>query len=46
MQTPPSGLSAFSASGPSLPFSAPGLAMGGELTWTYVWDFKVLTGAT
>ena len=29
---------------PSLPFSAPGLAMGGELTWTYVFDFKGLTG--
>jgi uncharacterized protein (TIGR03437 family) len=28
---------------PSLPFSAPGLGMGGELTWTYVFDFKGLT---
>ena len=28
---------------PVLPFSAPGLGMGGELTWTYVFDFKGLT---
>ncbi len=31
------------AQAPSLPFSAPGLGMGGELTWTYVFDFKGLT---
>jgi uncharacterized protein (TIGR03437 family) len=29
---------------PSLPFSAPGLALGGELIWTYTFDFKGLTG--
>jgi hypothetical protein len=34
-QTPPKA--------PSLPFSAPGLGMGGELTWTYTFDFKGLT---
>ncbi len=32
------------AGAPSLPFAAPGLAMGGELTWTYVWDLKALAG--
>jgi uncharacterized protein (TIGR03437 family) len=28
---------------PSLPFSAQGLGMGGELTWNYVFDFRGLT---
>jgi len=29
---------------PWQPFSAPGLGMGGELIWTYVFDFQGLTG--
>jgi hypothetical protein len=28
---------------PSQPFSAPGLGLGGEATWKYVWDFRGLT---
>jgi hypothetical protein len=28
---------------PSQPFSAPGLAWGGEATWKYVWDFRGLS---
>ncbi|MGA2136362.1 MAG: hypothetical protein ABSH50_29070 [Bryobacteraceae bacterium] len=28
---------------PSLPFQAPGLGFGGELTWQYVWDFRNLS---
>jgi hypothetical protein len=27
----------------SIPFSAPGLGMGGEMTWKYVFDFRDLT---
>jgi hypothetical protein len=27
---------------PSQPFNAPGLGLGGEVTWKYVWDFRGL----
>lgn len=38
-------VSQISSASPSDTFSAPGLTLGGEQTWNYVWDFKGLTEA-